>query len=550
MLKKTFFAFTQKEKIVFFVSLAIAFVSATALVAIFITKSTKVVPAAGGEYHYGVLGQPAYINPVIAATDTDKSLVRLIFSNILSLADNIEALPDGRTWRIRLKEGLRWQDGVKLTSDDVIFTVQKIQDGETNSPLANSWQGAAAQRLSELEVQFSLINSYAFFHETLAGLYILPKHLYADVPASNWRLSDYNLKPLGSGPYKFDSYAKRPDGFISSYSLAAWNGFAGDKPLIENFTFEFASAHADLIKNFNSGQIDAVGGIDPENLVSVKRPYETISFRLPGYYAVFLNQNRSVPLKDPVVRKALSLVASRENLVAAALGGHGLPAVGPIPEETPYFFESSSSTATSTNFFDTALNMLDAAGWKTSTSSVRAKKIGTSIISLEFNLTVPQIGFLTHTAEILRDAWQKIGVKANIVTGSTEEITRGTIKNRDYEMLLYGNVLGHGFDLFSFWHSSQRFYPGLNLALYNSKTADALIESIRQNLDDAKRLDQFKTLQKTIIDDAPAVFLYSPDYLYVASKNLQGVESGPIAEPADIFSSASKWFLKTARVMK
>ena len=125
---------------------------------------------------------------------------------------------------MRLKEGLTWQDGQQLTSDDVVFTVQSIQDPDAHSPLYQSWQGVTATRVSELEVQFTLTNPYAFFGDNLKNLYIVPKHLYADTPPGNWHLSDYNLKPVGSGPYQFLSYNKNSDGFISSYSLQAWNG--------------------------------------------------------------------------------------------------------------------------------------------------------------------------------------------------------------------------------------------------------------------------------------------------------------------------------------
>ncbi len=181
---------------------------------------------------------------------------------------------------------------------------------------------------------------------------------------------------------------------------------------------------------------------------------------------------------------------------------------------------------------------------------VRVKTIGKTQIPLELTITVPQIDFLTKTADILQQQWQAAGIKLNIVTQPADQIGASTIKNRDYEMLLYGNVLGRSSDLFSFWHSSERFYPGLNLAIYNNKSADSLIESIRQNLDPDSRTQQFNTLLSTIVGDYPAVFLYSPDYLYIASKNLHGLDSGFIAEPADIWRIAGKWYLNTARVLK
>lgn len=547
LLKKIFQSFTKSERVVFLSAVAAAVLSAITLAGIGFAGSTHAVPASGGEFIGGAIGQPIYVNPVTASTEIDKILVRLVFSNINDVADKIEASSDGRTWRVRLKENLRWQSGEKLTSDDIIFTVQKIQDRESSSPLLQSWQGVATERLSELELRFSLANPYAFFGDTLNNLYILPKHLLADVPPSNWRLSDYNLKPIGSGPYKFASYEKRPDGFIYLYKLELWDRYPGRKSLIQNFSFQFFSQTADLIKGFNLGQIDGLGGLSLQNISQIKRPHNSFSFQLPGYYAVFLNQSKSIPLKDLDVRRALYLATDREALIKEALGGYGRLNKGPIPTRTTY---SNPETAAADATPGTASEILEKAGWKKNETGFREKTIKNTKIPLELALITPKVDFLSKTAELLQASWQKIGFKINLIILSPEEIAANAIKNRDYEMLLFGNVLGRNSDLFSFWHSSQRFYPGLNLALYNNKKADSLIESTRQNLDQEKRMAQFNDLQNLIVSDYPAIFLYSTDYLYVANKNLHGLDAGFIAEPADIFAGASSWYLKTARVLK
>ncbi len=351
---------------------------------------------------------------------------------------------------------------------------------------------------------------------------------------------------MGSGPYKFVDYEKRPDGFIYSYKLEAWDKYFGDTPHIQNFNFQFFSQKTDLIKSFNSGQIDGIAGLEAEDLIQIKRPYEEIPFRLPSYYAVFLNQSKSLPLKDIAVREALSFAVSRENLINEALGGRGKEVFGPIPPETEYFDPAVESATSS---LDAASSTLDAAGWKMDVDGVRKKTVQNAKIPLVLNLVVPQADFLTKTADLLKESWEKIGFKINLDVLSLEDAD--TVKdNRDYEMLLFGNVLGRGLNLFAFWHSSQRFSPFENLSLYNNKTADSLIESIQQDMDDDKRKAEFSQLQNVIINDYPAVFLYSPDYTYVASKNVHGIDGGFIAEPADIFASTTNWYLKTARVLK
>lgn len=544
-LKKIFFALTKRERAAFLFAAGVAAVSIVVVAQAVIARATVVVPAAGGDYAEGMVGQPEYVNPVTASRPADLALVKMIYSNIYDVADSVDVSPDGRTWTIRLKENLHWQDGEKLTSDDIIFTVQSIENPDAASPLYQSWQGVAVNRTSEIELQFNLANPYAFFADNLRSLYILPKHLFANAPPGNWRLSDYNLKPVGSGPYEFASYEKQSNGVISAYHLQAWRDYFGTKPLIEHFDFLFFGNTADLIKSFNSGAVDGLGGIESADLAGVSRPYDLFAWRTPDYYAVFFNQSKSLPLQDDAVRSALSMALDRDALVRNILGGQGSSVYGPIPEDAPY-----AIPLTATSSLDLASATLSAAGWKPGTDGFRAKTIQKTSVPLVINLTVPQIDFLTRTAQALSDAWQAIGVKVNILTAAPEDLVDGAIKNRDYESLLFGNILGPSSDLYAFWDSSQRFAPGLNLSIYQNKKVDTLIASARREIDDAKRAQDFADAENAIVNDDPAVFLYSPDYLYVTNKNVRGITPEFIPDPSDRFREVGAWYLNTARVLK
>ncbi|MGC9968315.1 MAG: peptide ABC transporter substrate-binding protein [Minisyncoccia bacterium] len=544
-LKKIFFAFTKIERIVFLTASALSLTSFVVVMGMLAAQATTIVPAAGGDYTEGMVGQPEYVNPITAMSQTDLSLVKMVYSNLYDIADKVEASPDGRVWTIRLKENLHWQDGEKLTSDDVIFTVQSIQSKDAGSPLFQSWQGVAVSRTSELEFQFSLANPYAFFNDNLNDLYILPKHLFANAPPGNWHLSDYNLKPVGSGPYEFVSYEKRSDGAISAYHLQAWDDYFGTKPLVEHFDFRFFGNESDLVKSFNAGQIDGMGDLGPGTLATIERPYDLSSWRTPSYYAVFFNQSKSLPLEDGAVREALGEAVDRNALVANVLQGKGKPDYGPIPEDAPSFVPIMTTTS-----LDLASATLDAAGWRAGTDGFRAKTIQKTAVPLVVNLMVPQIDFLVKTAEELQGAWKKIGVRVNIVTNNPQDLLSGTIKNRGYESLLFGNVLGPSSDLYAFWDSSQRFYPGLNLAIYNNKKIDSLIESARMEMNDAARAQKFANAELAIAADNPAIFLYSPDYLYVTNKSIRGITPQFLPDPSDRFRKVGEWYLNTARVLK
>ncbi len=169
---------------------------------------------------------------------------------------------------------------------------------------------------------------------------------------------------------------------------------------------------------------------------------------------------------------------------------------------------------------------------------------------LTINLTAPQVDFLVKTANALQAAWQRIGAQVTITTDSPDSIGADDIENRSYEALLFGNILGPSSDLYSFWDSSQRFSPGLNLAIYSNPKVDKLIESARETMNDASRTQELAAAQNDIVNDNPAVFLFSPNDLYVANKNVQGITTDLLPNPSDRFREVPQWYLETARVLK
>jgi len=543
--KNIFNSFTQKERLVFYGAAAIFCLSGIFSVALAFGKATSLVPAEGGTYTAGIVGQPVHINPVFAQSPADKALVRMIFSPLTELADKIEPSQNGRGWKVRLKENLFWSDGERLTSDDVIFTVQKLQDPDSGSPYFSNWQGVVASRASQLEVQFNLAAPYALFLENIKELYPVPKHIFADVPAVNWRLSDFNLRPVGNGPYKFSAISKRSDGFIDLYELTINDRYTEAKPFIENFDIRFFTRKEDALSAFNSGQIDGLTDIAASELGVISRPYSNVEFKLPTYYAVFINQSANLPLQDISIRKALYLATDRAALISGALSGSGEEVWGPLPPTIPFLPSVGPPNSTSS-----PTDILEADGWHIATSGAREKTVKNLTIKLSLELTVPKVAFLEKTADILKDQWQKAGFDVQISPAEVGDELSQIVKNRKYQAIIFGYIINPSGDLYSFWHSSERFYPGLNLSLYGNKTTDQLIENIRQETDVDKRNSELLDLQGAVINDYPAVFLYSPSYIYVTDNDLRGAENSFIADPADIFGGAKNWYLKTARVFK
>ena len=172
-------------------------------------------------------------------------------------------------------------------------------------------------------------------------------------------------------------------------------------------------------------------------------------------------------------------------------------------------------------------------------------------IPLQITITTTQDDpMLQETANLLKEQWKKVGIKVIIQSLPISEIKQNTIKERNYETFLFGQVLGLVPDPFPFWHSSQRVYPGLNLANYKNEKVDKLLEQARIEESKKNRAEKYLEAQKYLLNDAPALFLYNPDLSYFVSNKIKGVKGQLIPDPSQRFAGIKNWYIKTKRVHK
>ncbi|TSC89738.1 MAG: Uncharacterized protein G01um10143_228 [Parcubacteria group bacterium Gr01-1014_3] len=529
---------------IFFIASAILAVSGSIWIVYLYYTNTVPTPIRGGTYTEGMVGQPVAINPLISSeNEADRDLMTLTFASLADLAETIKMDDTKKIWTITLRPELKWSDEEPLTSDDVVFTLGVLQDSENRS-----WQGVSVERLSEREFRFNLKNPYAFFADNLKNLLVAPQHIFDNIPPQNYRLSNFNLEPVGSGPYKYAGYEKRADGFIDKYYLVINPFYALEKPLIKNFNFRFFPSRKDALEAFDRRGIDGLGGLDYAEAESLKISHQVLEADLPRYYAIFFNQSLHAALKEKEIRAALDASIDRARILKEIFKDNAVRVDGPIPPIVagydPEIYDDAKPT------IDQIKASLDKAGWKADDTGLRSKVISKNKVILEFEMVIPDAKFLTDTANLIKEDWLKIGVVLKPVILKSSEV-RDVIKTRNYKMVIFGNILHNGNpDLFDFWHSSKRFDPGLNLALYSDKVMDTLLESVRQNFDEtARQTDLFK-IQTLIYQQKPASFLFSPKYFYAAPQNLGGFSAKLITTSANRFENINHWYLKTARVFK
>ncbi|XOU94076.1 MAG: ABC transporter substrate-binding protein [Candidatus Kerfeldbacteria bacterium] len=539
---------SPKERIIVRILLAIIIISLGLLVIRFYQRHIIYLPKEGGNYVEALVGQPSYINPVLAQSDIDRDISKLIYSGLFKYNDDLDIIPDlaesyeisedKKTYTIHLRSGILWHNGNELLADDIIYTFGIIQDSEFNSPIATSFSGVTIERIDDHTVTFSLPNPFAPFLSNLT-VGILPGHIWYDVGPSNFRLAEYNTKPIGSGPLKFKELTKDRSGTIKSYSLEQNSNYYLPTSYLEEISFKFYPDFESAVNAINNNNVDGISYI-PKSLkdsLTNKKIY-IHSLQLPQYTAIFFNQKNSL-FKNEDINKALSLATDKERILKEALQSQGVIVDAPIlegylgyhPEIAKFNYDPVR-----------AGQVFDEQGWKVPEEGGLRQKDGNK---LQFSLTTVDQPEYLLTANILIENWEALNVGVELRIMNPSQVDKEVIKTRNYEAFLYGEILGSDPDPYPFWHSSQSLNGGLNLSSYYNKTADTLLEDARQSDNNDERAQKYIEFQNILTEDMPAIFLYSPLYDYGVTKKIKGIDTKRITVPSDRFNGVEDWYSKT-----
>ena len=521
----------------------------------FCKNHLELSPASGGDYSEGIVGYPQTINPLYATNrDVDSDLVYLIYSRLFAydgvgqlksdLVSSFTVSSDGKEYTLKLKDRIKWHDGETLNADDVLFTFALVQDPDYRSPLRLGFDGVILEKVDDLTIKFILPQAYSAF-PSLLTFGIMPEHLWSNISPSAATVSELNLKPVGSGPFKFESLIKNKNGRIKEYHLERNNDYYNQPPYLKNLVLRFFPDVNELISAFNDGQADGLSYLPWESKKDLlaQNSLDFQELKLAQVNAVFFNPAQNKSLSDKRVRQALTMAIDCQALINKVFGPAASLANGPIPNFSPFYDQQLAVY----NYNKETAEVLLKEALTVKIAGTRKTPARTETASLELTLTAVDTAENHSVADLIKTDWEKIGVKVNLNFVAPEEVNNSIIHNKDYQALLYGEVIGSDPDIYAFWHSSQTGDKGLNLANYNNSTVDKLLESARTALDNNDRLNQYKKIQEAITADVPAAFLYTPSYSYIQTKKIKGFAGQSVVEPADRFSSINDWYLKTKK---
>ncbi len=564
---------SRKEKRAISGSLIIVMVSLLFLGIDFSRKHIKTAPQKGGSYVEGLVGSPNLINPLYSSiNNVDADICHLIYSGLLKrdkkndlspdLAEKFEISANEKEYTFYLRKDAEWHNKLEVTSDDVVFTFNAIVDPEYKSPLRLNFEGMRVEKIDEYKVKFILSEPYAAFLELLT-IGILPRKILSQVSPSAVNLAEFNLKPVGSGPYKFKSLSKDKSGNIKSYELEANNKYYEKTPYLQNISFKFFNSFEEAISALNEGRIEGIDFIpkEKEEKIMSKNKYAFHYLNQPQLTALFFNQNRLKPLEDKRVRQALAYAINKDYIVSTTSPEYLQKINSPILPMFPKYYKEDVKKYEYN--LEEAEKLLEQAGWKITEVEKNEKesddketesppiepgiwrKKGNDYLTLSLT-TVDQPDNIA-IASLIKNFWEKLNIKVDLSLIPPDFIQTEAIKPRNYQILLYGEILGADPDQYPFWHSSQIGFGGLNLANYSNKKADELLEDARITNNAETRAEKYKSFQEIIAEDLPAIFLYSKKYTYVQDKKIKGFDTSDITIPSDRFKNISNWYIKTGR---
>jgi peptide/nickel transport system substrate-binding protein len=564
-----------------FILFAISIITAIAcllFIVIKINNSLMVeIPKKGGSVKEGIVGIPSFINPVLAISNADKDMTNLVYSGLLrkmpdgtlvpDIAESYEVSSDGLRYTFKIKEDLNFHDKKPITVDDIIFTIEKIKDPLIKSPRATQWDGIVISKINDNTVEFKLKQPFGnFLNNATVG--ILPMHLWKNLNSAQFPLSILNTKAVGSGPYYIKDITRNNDGTPKTYKMSRFKDFALGTPNIKKIEITSYANEKEVVSALNSGKIDQAGSIGPENAkkLSESKKYEITKTSLPRMFGLFFNQSKNSLFADKNIIKAIELAINKQEIIDEVLYGKGTAIDNPIPQS---IYKTENKVVPD---IEQALKLLERSGWKKDENGIMSKGGGTRTVttttrvngrnvtrtntvsdgpktSLRFSIATGDDIELEQSASKLKNKLGEIGIEVEINKYEMGALN-SLIRNRNYEVLFFGQVINNESDLYAFWHSSQISDPGLNIAMYSNSRIDNILERISKEADDSVKNNLYESFIAEFKKDATALFIYSPDYIYIHNKNLSNIEIPSITNSSNRFASIHNWYADTDRVWK
>jgi peptide/nickel transport system substrate-binding protein len=494
----------------------------------------------------GFVGISSTLNPLFATVnDVDESLQNLIFEKLIdmdtqgnpvaNIAKSWNVSDDGLTYDFVIQDGLYWSDGEELTVDDVIFTIEtgvSLYEEYGYDSVVSSLTGIEVQKVGDDTVRFILDEENPSFFEVVS-FYIVPKHRLEDVDLVDIPFNIFAKYPIGSGKY----VVVRNDDTSISLKDSEYDNI---EPNVQNITFRMYSDYSALEGAFRNGVLDSFGVFDINNVNFISEYDSGYSFYSKSLELrnkmIFLN-NRSGTFESKNMRVGINYLIDVSTLLERS-EILGIEILGPIAESSWAFNDDIVNYSYN---LEKATEAFKAVGYVMNENSGYFESEDGEILS--FTLSYFKNDLNERLVSTLEEMLLEQGVVLRKEPLNYSQISQEIIATRNFEMLLYEVETMIDPDQYNLWHSLKTNYPDLNISGYEYERVDILLEEARITRDRKERKEKYDLFQKYLMDDAPVVFLYHPQYTYVVDANISGVDLESIKYPYQRFDNIEDWII-------
>jgi peptide/nickel transport system substrate-binding protein len=498
-----------------------------------------------GQVVIGLSQEPTVFNPLMISIEVDQGVWWSLYDPLWGVDPQGNFLPqlaaeiptvenggisaDGKTWRIKLRDGVKWHDGKPFTAEDVKFSLE----------LNNVKNFRAARRtghellqdvtvVSPTEITWKMKEAYAPYMSILSWTFIIPKHI-GDTPDPN--SSPLNTAPVGTGAFKWGE--RQPGDHIT---LVANPNYWRKGPYLERVTYKYIPDLTVLYTQFRTGEVDAVGiqGITADHYNEAKTLPDRKVHLLGSAFieSIMLNLGKPV-FQDKAVREALYAAMDRKSVIEQIYYGLPTPTESFYPKQAWAYNPNLPA-----NNYDPAKakQILDAAGWKPGAGGVREK----NGVRLEFtNSTTAGNHVREQAQQLLQQNWQEVGAKMTIKNMPAAVIWGDYFAMSQFDSVMVGEDFLTGPDPDVAYFFDSRNIPakggaGNNTMQYVNPAADKLLAEGAATTDMAKRKEIYAQVQTIIRADLPLL----PLFQYAT---IEGTKAKLIGYAANVNSQSNQW---------
>jgi peptide/nickel transport system substrate-binding protein len=430
----------------------------------------------------------------------------------------------------RMREGVRFHDGVECTAEDAMFTYQSLIDPKVPTPYRGNY---VMVKQAEVLGKYTFRVSYEkpFAPALISwGMGILPKHL---LEGQDLTQSPLKRKPVGTGPYKFVEW-KTGEKIV----LEANKDYFEGRPYIDHYIYRIIPDTATQFLELKAGGIDSMGLNPMQYLKQTDTPefneqynkYRYLSFGYTYLGYNLLNQK----FADKRVRQALAYAIDKQEIIDGVLMGLGKIATGPYKPGTWYY---NPNVKQYPHDPQKAKQLLAEAGWLDSDNDGILDKNGQPF---QFTIITNQGNDLRKkTAEIIQQRLRTVGIKVKIRIIEWAAFLKEFVDKKKFDAVILGWSGSIDPDVYNVWHSSKTGPQEYNFISYKNAEVDELLEKGRHTFDQEERKKYYFRFQEILAEEQPYTFLYVAEALPAISARFHGIEPAPLG----ITYNFIKWYV-------